>query len=66
MRRTDELKPCPFCGGEGKIDGTSWTTRDGKEQAWVTCKKCGAYGPSSTDAIAAWNRRTQEQADDTR
>ncbi len=54
---SEQLKPCPFCGGEAHIDGTSWTTRDGKDQAWVTCKKCHTYGPSSTDAIAAWNRR---------
>ncbi len=54
----DALLPCPFCGGEAKIDGTSWTTRDGKDQAWATCKKCGTYGPSSADAIAAWNRRS--------
>lgn len=51
---TQALKPCPFCGGEGHIDGTSWTTRDGKDQAWVTCKSCNTYGPSSTDAVAAW------------
>ncbi len=54
---TPDLLPCPFCGGEAKIDGTSWTTRDGKDQAWATCKRCGAYGPSAPDAIAAWNTR---------
>jgi Lar family restriction alleviation protein len=52
-----DLLPCPFCGGEAKIDGTSWTPRDGKDQAWATCKKCGTYGPSSTNAITAWNTR---------
>lgn len=59
LARTDapELLSCPFCGGEAHIDGTSWTTRDGKDQAWATCRKCGTYGPSSTDAVAAWNRR---------
>ena len=56
-RGAPELLPCPFCGGEAHIDGTSWTTRDGKDQAWVTCKSCKTYGPSSTNAIAAWNRR---------
>lgn len=57
-----ELLPCPFCGGEAHIDGTSWTTRNGKDQAWVTCKKCHTYGPSSTDATAAWNRRATPDA----
>lgn len=52
-----ELLPCPFCGGEAHIDGTSWSARDGKDQSWVTCKKCGTYGPSLTDALAAWNHR---------
>ena len=57
-----ELLPCPFCGGAAHVDGTSWTTRDGKDQAWATCKKCGTYGPSSTNAIAAWNRRATPEA----
>ena len=54
---TADLLPCPFCEGEAHIDGTSWTTRDGKDQSWVTCRKCGTYGPSSTDQVGAWNRR---------
>ena len=54
---TAELKPCPFCGGEAHIDGTSWTMRNGKERSWVTCRKCGTYGPSSEDAFGAWNTR---------
>ena len=61
---SDDLLPCPFCGGEAYIDGTSWTTRDGKDQSWVTCMKCGTYGPSSTDAIAAWNRRAIPATDE--
>jgi len=68
----DELKPCPFCGGEGEldahgIDGISWSV----EGALVKCIKCeseSGYFTSNglneetskkciTDAIAAWNRR---------
>lgn len=45
----DNLKPCPFCGGEPKL-----------MQAWVECKKCRAMAAVSgarNDAISAWNRR---------
>lgn len=48
----DELKPCPFCGGEAKI-------LVGTERLAI-CTKCGANTESfehEVDAIAAWNRR---------
>ena len=63
---SDELKPCPFCGGEAHIDGTSWRPTDGAEVAWVTCKRCDAYGPTLPlkEAIAAWNRRAPEPGKD--
>ena len=53
------LLPCPFCGGEAHIDGTTWRPSDGEEVAWVVCKLCNAYGPTFPvkEAIAAWNRR---------
>ena len=53
----DNLKPCPFCGGEaepfnpfGETDGT-WT---------VLCGKCAAsvgFEQTPAEAIAAWNAR---------
>ena len=53
---SEELKPCPFCGGDVEI-------AEGMNEAWVSCsnKQCGmgASGMFSTrkKAIAAWNTR---------
>lgn len=53
----DELKPCPFCGGEAdhsfgeKGDGTPWP--------YVECVECGA----STEPDV-WNRRTPTPSTD--
>ena len=56
----NELKPCPFCGGEPK-------TCRSEGGAYVECKICGNRSvevPLSEDyaakmeAIEAWNRRT--------
>ena len=48
----EELKPCPFCGGEAEDFGV--------DVFWVTCKNCH-IGTESFDtlqeAIEAWNRR---------
>ena len=55
-----ELKPCPFCEGEGCIalgkDGES------KKVWFVYCPRCGAHGPAGADpddAAAVWNRRSK-------
>ena len=50
---SDDLKPCPFCGGEAE-----WKS-GGPGCAWVSCKKCPAEtGDGSIPRIiAAWNRR---------
>ena len=56
---TNELKPCPFCGGEarrycGNTDANS-----------IVCKRCGAkvYGYASKSAATrAWNRRYTDEA----
>lgn len=68
----EELKPCPFCGGEAEMIAAKkfkmeplWP--NGAEQpdeynCWVKCKKChtvcGAVEyPTEAEAAAAWNRR---------
>lgn len=55
MTATDELLPCPFCGGEAHI-----ITAVG--ESWVLCEKCRAtteMHASKQLAIAAWNRRAK-------
>lgn len=48
---TDELKPCPFCGGAELVVA---------DNGGIACLLCWASGPpakAETEAIAAWNRR---------
>lgn len=62
-----ELKPCPFCGGEGELSSGKY---DGKDTSYVMCKKCMCRGEfffvspkyaSEIKAVQAWNRREGEQ-----
>ena len=49
-----ELKPCPFCGGEGELQ------ESGVPQFWhVVCLGCFVHGPMVYKklAIQAWNKR---------
>ena len=64
----NELKPCPFCGGEAKI----MTHESYVPESWrslvgvygVVCTSCRAGGYQFWDteeqAIAAWNRRADD------
>ena len=52
-----KLKPCPFCGGEARLQDESFGYPH-----WVYCKECGAkvHGRVVGDekaSIDAWNRR---------
>jgi hypothetical protein len=57
QEKMDELKPCPFCGGEAAFLGTTCT---------IKCKQCGgafiATNPVMTriETAAAWNRRVND------
>ena len=62
----EELKPCPFCGGEALLE--EFIVRKGFE-ACVVCTGCLVTMPTSTydesekaarKAIEAWNRRVSE------
>ena len=56
----DKLKPCPFCGGEAKLNRQ--ITPLGKKQWTVKCD-CGVlfhYRNRRWKAIEAWNRRASD------
>ena len=62
--RTPDLKPCPFCGGEGMLfsSGNYWPI----EYYRVICKKGGccfmsAFYEEPKRAIDAWNRRAGDE-----
>lgn len=54
-----ELKPCPFCGG-GHIEIFNQGSMPDDPHV-VQCDDCdaSAFGMSMSEAIAAWNRRSE-------
>nr|WP_314639795.1 Lar family restriction alleviation protein [uncultured Olsenella sp.] len=66
---SDELLPCPFCGGEDVtvVSFGPHAHNDYESDAFVKCDRCGASGPEVREpvplgeaedmALAAWNRR---------
>lgn len=63
----EDLKPCPFCGGE---DFEAGADLENEVRGYVECKECGTkiYFPfkesvSATMVIEAWNNRVEEPAD---
>ena len=66
MTKTEELPPCPFCGGDAE-----WVTTQGIRDPWsmvcldalgtsVQCRECGCTVPSGVDLEEVrdrWNRR---------
>ena len=55
----DELKPCPFCGGEAEIEecGGMWAV-ECTEYETCGCELNMAFG-SKAEAVAAWNTRAE-------
>ncbi len=61
----DDLKPCPFCGGNGKIEQDHYA---GKTTYLPMCENYnnGCWGmqenwfDTEAEAIAAWNRRAED------
>ena len=50
---TEKLKPCPFCGGEAKVDVSQALS----ELKQVFCPNCGASNLWGKDAVKLWNKR---------
>ena len=60
---TPELKPCPFCGGECKLDSSEMgAAREVWHFVWCpTCKITGGLRKSSEEALLMWNTRTHQE-----
>ena len=68
MSATDELKPCPFCGGEATLKDARnclvvsrfsyiFPFSVGCENKHCEVKPYTLYCDTEAEAIAAWNRR---------
>lgn len=58
---SEELKPCPFCGGKPQLYKND-PYMDDRRHNRVHCKKCGVDGPHDTwftleGVIKLWNTR---------
>lgn len=56
-----DLKPCPFCGGEARMESVDLGV------FWVECKNCYAEticADTEDEAAAAWNRRVTDEMED--
>ena len=63
--KKNELKPCPFCGGEAEMNVKHGSYGYTPDIYYVKCKRCGQkvevvserYKNLSDIAVGAWNRR---------
>lgn len=61
----NELKPCPFCGGEVTVDYNSYTKvySIGCGNAGCACNVGTLPCKTAEKAIEIWNRRTNNATD---
>ena len=63
---TEELKPCPFCGGEAYLH--EFKSYVMPQSFWVMCNQCGIGTKEfigfngKTKAIKTWNKRQEMTA----
>lgn len=61
---SEELKPCPFCGGKAKIIYRIALLGGEHYQTSVRCSNCWSTTPTSSsidETIAFWNGRKREK-----
>ena len=58
---SDQLLPCPFCGGNWICVNVGIYIGKVHESVTIKCDDCGAsiWGVTEEKAIAAWNRRAK-------
>ena len=56
---SEELKPCPFCGGEALLAGPR--PHEGFTVIVIECEECPAlvYANSTMEVIEYWNTRKE-------
>lgn len=61
--KTPELKPCPFCGGEGKIIDLGFFNLPSSYGVCCLNCSCATYQFFDTEgeAAEAWNRRVSNE-----
>lgn len=67
IKSENDLKPCPFCGGEAELTGRYIKGGANNYQYFIRCKRCKARPQAyntfrkSERAIEEWNRREPEE-----
>ena len=60
----EELKRCPFCGGKAKMTEPRSKGEEIRVRIYCTSCKTTSFWNWQAEAIAAWNRRTQNIGED--
>ena len=62
---SNTLLPCPFCGGAATVGANEYY--DGANTFYIYCASCGVQQMTTKirtdEAIAAWNRRTEQESE---
>lgn len=68
MKKTGELKPCPFCGGEVRWSineqGTNFIRCDTCDNMLLFGSRSGEVEKDKNAVAARWNRRAKQEDDD--